>query len=122
MLRSDPLELPPDEPTSSPAKPLRAPLLIGSVELPGLLTGRAYLDEYESGALGIRVTCVDAGSEQPYGMFSIRPAAALAETLRPWEFLAHVRGENAQLSATLAASGFFEHVRGVRELAEASSW
>lgn len=38
----------------------------------------------------------------------------MAETLRPWEFLAHVRGENAQLSATLAASGLFEHVRGVQ--------
>ena len=93
-----------------------APLLIGPVELPGLLKGRAYLEQYDSGALAIRITCVDDAliGEQLYGMFSIRPAAGVADTLRPWEFLAHVRAENAQLSATLAASDLFEHVRGVQ--------
>ena len=65
--------------------------------------------------MAILITCVDDGpAEQQYGMFSILPAAGVAESLRPWEFLAHVRGENAQLSTTLAASGLFEHVRGVR--------
>lgn len=98
-----------------PSAAERPPLLIASVDLPGRLTGRAYLDQYETGALAILITCLDDGpAEQRYGMFSIRPAAGVAEALRPWEFLAHVRGENAQLSTTLAASGLFEHVRGVQ--------
>jgi hypothetical protein len=106
----------PEQPTLSTGSLFPTPLLIGAVGLPGLLKGRAYLEQYDSGALAIRITCVDdaLASEQIYGMFSIRPAAGVAETLRPWEFLAHVRAENAQLSATLAASGLFEHVRGVQ--------
>jgi len=106
----------PERPTLSTESAFAAPLLIGAVELPGLLKGRAYVEQYDSGALAIRITCVDDAliGEQVYGMFSIRPAAGVAETLRPWEFLAHVRAENAQLSATLAASGLFEHVRGVQ--------
>jgi hypothetical protein len=115
-LGSEPLRIQAERPVLSTTSTAIAPLLIGPVNLPGLLKGRAYLEQYDSGALAIRITCVNdaPGSEQLYGLFSIRPAAAVAETLRPWEFLAHVRGENAQLAATLAATGLFEHVRGVQ--------
>ena len=98
-LGSEPLRIQAERPVLSTTGTAIAPLLIGPVNLPGLLKGRAYLEQYDSGALAIRITCVNdaPGREQFYGLFSIRPAAAVAETLRPWEFLAHVRGENAQL-------------------------
>jgi hypothetical protein len=115
-LRTEPPRTQPERPALSTDIAAPGPLLIGPVELPGLLRGLAYLDQYDSGGLAVRITCVDGklGSEQFYGLLSIRPAAVVAETLRPWEFLAHVRGENAQLSRVLAASGLFEHVRGVQ--------
>lgn len=59
ILRTEPPRTQPERPALSTDIAAPGPLLIGPVELPGLLRGLAYLDQYDSGGLAVRITCVD---------------------------------------------------------------